>query len=338
MDALQGVINPVDPAFRRLAGRARPSYKKNFNASEAERDGKVLDVSNPDECWPSTRSIIGTWERLKRIQHGGLTPREAAGCLSREGHGALVYGSSQKKLSKYTIAEIDGLETAITSQISSCEEGARCLAGYSEFPNEVVSADPQAPVFPVEAYSRLNDEKGLGDGSYFRGRCNEPWRGDVEKLHWPIEQLRRLNLSIGLDKLTQPVRKLKKTTVSRNTPFDAWEVDINEMYQSGEIEAICSTELIPEDCCAGRIAEMPVNSQACKDRDQEIIQHSPKLSVLNPQKYELLSKIELLSIDDCARLVADVDWEYYCYPENAKVVVNAILNALTTSAEEDVPF
>lgn len=110
------------------------------------------------------------------------------------------------------------------------------------------------------------------------------------------------------------------------------------MYQSGEIEAICSTELIPEDCCAGRIAEMPVNSQACKDRDQEIIQHSPKLSVLNPQKYELLSKIELLSIDDCARLIADVDWEYYCYPENAKVVVNAILNALTTSAEEDVPF
>lgn len=39
MDALQGVINPVGPAFRRLAGRARPSYKKNFNASEAERDG-----------------------------------------------------------------------------------------------------------------------------------------------------------------------------------------------------------------------------------------------------------------------------------------------------------
>ena len=173
MDALQGVINPVGPAFRRLAGRARPSYKKNFNASEAERDGKVLDVSNPDECWPSTRTIIGTWAKQKRVQAGGLTPREAAGFLSLYGHGALVYGPSQKALSKATKADIDGLEEAINSQITMpFFHPDRYLAGFEEL-NEVVKEDPHAPVFPIEAYAKLNDEKKLGDGSYFTRRAME---------------------------------------------------------------------------------------------------------------------------------------------------------------------
>lgn len=133
----------------------------------------MLDVSNPDACWPSTRAIIGTWAKQKRVQAGGLTPREAAGFLSLYGHGALVYGSAQKALSKATKADIDGLEEAINSQITMpFFHPDRYLAGFEEL-NEVVKEDPQAPVFPIEAYPKLNDEKKLGDGSYFTRRAME---------------------------------------------------------------------------------------------------------------------------------------------------------------------